>query len=217
MKIKPFIVCCLFFIPRISFSQEMLSISGVYGFNIYHSDNALPITRDNDFKNVFGFTLGYTHNLSEQYELRFDVGYLSTNAKNTLTETYYFDFGSPREFKVDLLQYSFPLDIIITQRIFKIVEVGIGVSLEGIKREVKLYGVGFPNILEDRLNIFSMGGNAILGFVYNIPNMERFLIYSDIKFRYLVSVWKNTTERDLDNFTHNFLQSNFSIGIGFKL
>lgn len=217
MKIKLFFVCCLFFIPGISFSQETLSMSGVYGFNIYHSDNSLPITRDNDFKNVLGFTLGYKHNLSEQFELRFEVGYLSTNAKNILTETYYFDFSPPREFKVDLLQYSFPLDITIIKRLFKIFELGIGVSLEGINREVKLHGTYFPNTFDDRLNIFSIGGNAILGFVYNIPNTERFLIYTDIKFRYLVSVWKNDTERDLENYTHNYLQSNLSIGIGFKL
>lgn len=195
----------------------MFSINGIIGSNLYHSDNSLPITRDNNFTNTFGLTLGYKHNLSEDYGLKIDIGYFSANVKNVITETYYSDFSSPLMLKIDLIQYSFPIDVTITENIFSIFEYGFGVSIEGINREVKLNNPSYPNIFEDKLNIFSIGGNALLGLAYSFPALEHLIIVANLKFRYLVSVWKNNKGRDLDNYTHKFFQSNFSVGIGYKL
>lgn len=217
MKNKLFILFCFLLVSNISFSQEILNISGIFGRNLYHSDNSLPITRDNDFRNVIGLSLGFKHSLSEEYGLKIEVGYLSANAKNVITETYYSDFASPPTIKVDLFQNSFPIDVTITKKLFNIFEYGLGVSLEGINREVKVSNPSFPNMFEDKLNMFSVGGNALLGMAYSFPAIEHFLIVANLKFRYLVSVWKNDKGRDLDNFTHKYFQSNFYVGIGYKL
>ncbi len=217
MKTKLIILYCLLFITNVSFLQGMFSINGIIRRNLYHSDNSLPITRDKDFTNTFGLALGFKHKLSEEYGLKIEAGYLSTNAKNVISETYYSDFSSPLTIKVDLIQYSFPIDVTITKNVFNIFEYGLGISLEGINREVKLNNPSFPNIFEDKLNIFSIGGNALLGLTYNFPNIERFSIIANIKLRYLVSVWENDKGRDLDNYHHKYFQSNLSIGIGYKL
>ncbi|MDP2301371.1 MAG: outer membrane beta-barrel protein [Ignavibacteria bacterium] len=217
MKIKIIILSWLLLAPSISFSQEIFSINGIIGYNLYHSDNSLPITRDEDFTNTFGLAVGYKFDLSEEFGLKIEGGYLSTIVKNVISETYTVEFGTPLEINIDIIQYSFPIDITVTRKLFTLFEYGLGVSVEGINREVKLNKNYEPNLFEDKLNMLSIGGNAIFGLSYQIPSIEKFSIVANIKLRYLFSVWENDKGRDLNNYNHKFFQGNISVGLGYKL
>jgi hypothetical protein len=217
MKIRLIVLYCFLLIPSITFSQGILSINGILGYNLYHSDNSLPITRDEDFKNTYGFVVGYKFDLNTEFALKIEGGYLSTNAKNVISETYTVEFGTPLEINIDIIQYSFPIDITVTRKLFTLFEYGLGLSVEGINREVKLNKNYEPNLFEDKLNMLSIGGNAIFGLSYNIPSIEKFSIVANIKLRYLFSVWGNDKGRDLNNYNHKFFQGNISVGLGYKL
>ena len=203
-------------ISNLSYAQNSVYVMGTIGDFIYHYDNSLPITQDKNLSFGFGTNIGLIHNLNTEYKVILETGYYFSKANDVSTVTSYTQFDALK-FNFDLSQYSFPFDITISKNIFEYCDVGIGLSFEGINHIITTNQPLNREPLKDKINIFALGANGLIQFRLPIADDGRISILSNLKLRYLYSVWKIGGERKLNDYNFNFLQSNIEIGICYNL
>jgi hypothetical protein len=203
-------------LSNLSYAQNSVYVTGTVGDFLYHYDNSLPITQDKKLSFGFGTNIGLIHNLNTEYKLILETGYYFSKANNVSTVTYYTQFDALK-FDFDLTQYSFPFDLTISRNIFDCLDAGIGLSFEGINHTITTNQPLNREPLEDKINMFALGANVLIQFRLPIADDGRISILSNLKLRYLYSVWKIGGKRKLNDYNFNFLQSNVAIGICYKL
>ncbi|MBK7103701.1 MAG: hypothetical protein IPH62_00240 [Ignavibacteriae bacterium] len=213
-----FLVFSIFLITlcNISYAQNSIYVNGTVGNFVYHYDNSLPITQDKNLNYGFGTNIGVIHNLNTEYKLILETGYYFSKASDVSTVTYFTQFDALK-YDFDLTQYSFPFDITISKNLLEHFDVGLGLSFEGINHTITTNQPFNREPLEDKINLFALGANGLVQFRLPFADDGRISILSNLRLRYLYSVWKIGGERKLNDYNFNFLQSNFSIGICYNL
>lgn len=203
-----------YFYSHINYSQSVIGVNGSLGYYFYHSDNSLPITQNSDFNNLSGINISFKQSLNESFSLSIETGLSTSSVLRAITETYYED-KRYSDMKINILQRSIPIDISLSRKISRMFELGIGISLEGISRELKLDHRYFSEYFNDKINIISVGGNSHFGFIYFIPQINNLVFEMKIKLRYIFAVSILADDRKLDDYSHNQFQGNLTFGIGY--
>ena len=216
MKLKLFIISVIIIASNtISYSQNSIYVNGTVGYFIYHYDNTLLITENKNLGLGLGINGGFIHSLNEDYNLIFETGYYYSTVKDASIYTMVGEFNS-YSFHYDLTQYSFPFDITISKNISNYVNVGLGLSVEGINRTIKTILPSNLGIEYDKINLFALGANGLAQFRLPLDRSETISILGNIKIRYLYSIWEGSGNRNLSGYKFKFLQSIFSAGICYK-
>ncbi|MHB1688764.1 MAG: hypothetical protein ACYCVH_15530 [Ignavibacteriaceae bacterium] len=207
----------IFLFSDLSYSQNCIALKGNIGYFITNTDNTLPVTDSKNIKYGWGSTIGYEHQLTKNYSILIEPGYYSAKVNDASKFILYGPQSGVFNYSVDLSQNSLPIDISLLRKLNEFIEIGIGLSLEGINHNLTINLPINRGSFEDRINIFAMGGNIVFQLYYPIPSLKRIFFIGDLKLRYLKSIWESENGRNLENYNYNYLQSIINIGVGYNI
>jgi len=190
-------------------SQNQVSIRPIIGVYIYNSDNASKVMGEKNFLIQYGFGFNYESENVLDYNLQIEYSFLFSKRDNTLE----FVKGGPEPtgyFYTDVSLYNHNLDFSLKDDLLEWLSIGIGPTLSVVNRSVEIEG------FEDRLASFCLGINGLLQIVIPFSDISKDWFFTgSAKIRYLHGIWYDKKGRNLDDYSQNYLTSNFSIGLGY--
>lgn len=202
------------------YPQTSISINLGYGNYFSNSENSLYVMRDDKYRSYLFYGISLQNANILGYNLILEYSYHRTNKDNIVqfVRTAETDPTPLGYFNGDIILLSHTFDLDIAGNLNKYLSCGIGPSFEIINRTFK---VNFPPAMElslnDRLASSALGVNAFINFSYPLWEGENNIyITSQFKIRYTHSIWFDKGNRNLDNYSQEFLTGQVSAGLGYS-
>lgn len=193
--------------------QNKANVNLGIGFYVNNSENSMRIMRGEKYHSYFQY--GFTYERENFYgcDLQFDYSF-HQNTKEHLLQFAILDEDGTHAVgmtpgDVSLRIHNF--DVSYTKKMDKYFTWGAGPSFALINRIIDV-----QNHLYDKLASSGLGVNAFLEFSIPFnPAKPDFYFTSNMKFRYLHSIWFDKGNRNLDDYSQWFLTSELTVGIGY--
>ncbi|MBL7996973.1 hypothetical protein JNM05_16525 [bacterium] len=204
MRTIPIIL--ILFCSSIAFCQNNISISPNLGYNLYHSDNSLPITKNDNWGAFYGVTIGKYLNIANRNVL-IEASYLHNHIASAIEQNITDDLGNPLgKRNVKMTQVVFPVDFSILAR--SQFAYGAGPSFAISNHEID-FGK------KDKISSFGAGFNALIVLTNKSFFSKQMGYQIEGKLRYLFSVKNFGKKRDLSGYDLDFFTSQLAIGLLF--
>lgn len=215
LKILTFIFILSF--VSVVFSQDNIIIHPGLGYFIFHSENNLDVTDDDNLDFTFNAGLSVSFTLNANYNLLLETEYIHSVPSKVL-ESEIVDENGLENGKTyfELSQNSFTFDVSMLYPISSRLKYGIGPSFGLLNRRLEQKLSIDELKLTDEL--FSIGVGAVFYLQHKIRfnKYSKLFLQTKIKSRYLYSIWFDAKNRDLDNYSLHYLNIAGYIGIGYQ-
>ena len=220
MKYIILITTMLIFRSIMLYPQTDIRISLGYGHYLSNSENSLYVMRDDKYRSYLSYGISLQNADILGYNLILEYSYHRINKEN-IVQIVLTGENDPSPIgylygDIYFLSHTFDLDI--AGNINKFFSYGIGPSFEIINRTFKLKLPPSAELsLNDRLASSALGVNAFISFSYPLWEGENNLfITSQFRIRYTHSIWFDKGNRNLDNYSQEFLTGQISAGLGYS-
>lgn len=197
------------------YAQNKILISYNPGMSLHNSENSTKIIGDKHIAWFPGISLAYaTENLW---------------GLNVLLE---YNYSSKRIYDVQTLATTSSADLILTCNNFDVavyykanewLSFAAGPTMSLVNRTIvidNLLASGLENVeksFEDRLVSFCLGVNGSVSIEVPLQTAAQYVFFfSNVKLRYLHSVWFDDRGRNLSNYYQSFLFGQLNIGLGYN-
>lgn len=203
-------------------SQNKMSVNFGSGYYLSNSENTLKIMDDKKFRTylVYGFT--YQRENLFSYNLMVEYSYHQIIKKDVI-EFITYNSSSPEPIGIiygDMSLISHNIDFDYVANINEYFSYGIGPAIVITSRILEIEDNVFEesnSSLYDKLASAGLGINAFFEVTYPLTESKNFFfITSKLKLRYTHSTWFDEGLRNLDNYSQEFITTQFSIGIGYS-
>ncbi|NUN70939.1 MAG: hypothetical protein HUU02_14660 [Bacteroidetes bacterium] len=206
-------------LPFSAFSQTTIFSSGDAGYFLYHSDNLLPITEDEDISFHYGGSVGVEMPLSEDFMVRMEAAFFRTGT-TTLFDNIL--IASPPSFTITtrsatLVQRTFPVDISLSPRTAAGLSYAAGISFAYTNRRTEFPFQSGMDPFIDAFNSFGIGVNGSIRSMFAVDDDGRFLLFGALKLRYIHTVLYEGNGRDLSGYTLEYFHGHCSVGLAWRL
>jgi len=220
-RIYLFLILLLISFNSFNYSQNELSINVGPGYYLLNSENSNNIVGDKRFKWYLHFGFAYQRNNILGSSLIFEYSYNELIKEDAILFVITSEVSpDPIDYigaDVSLINHNFDLDYV--GDISQLFAYGFGPSFVISNRIVEVDNFKFAEAtlsLHDKLSSSGIGFNAFLKFAIPFSECANYFFFnSKIKFRYTHSIWFDEGIRKLDDYSQDFLTSEFEAGIGY--
>lgn len=208
-KLKLLYFTFILILPNLSFPQNLYIINADYGKYLYHEDNSISLTRDQDFKICKGISIGKHINFST-YKFLIEIGYNYSEAKNIYSEEYI-----DGDLNVNLFQTSIPISVTLILSEDYLIDYGIGISIINNIRTIQAY---YPvSNFKDQLYSIGLGVNGLVYKDFSLNKQETIFIRPAISIKSNVGIYYDKSGRNLNDYNQLYFTINFTLGVLFSI
>lgn len=212
--IRFFIFFMLVFLTEAAHAQNRFTIAPNIGYYLYHSDNHLPVTRDENLIVSYGIGAGWEFSLKDRLRAQIELTYFRTDLPEAYRSVVYDDQG--RELgnvKIYMLHQFVSIDASVVKTLNNGLTLGAGPSLTNCNRRTfspRMLGMkAWPK--DDAFNVLGIGLQAFARAGLNTSQS----IFAACKFRLNTALIKFENGRDLSGYSADFIHVQLSLGYAF--
>lgn len=205
-------------------AQNKIFVSYNPGASLYNSENSTKTIGDKHIDWFPGFSVAFaTENLSA---LNLFFEYNCTYRRIEEVQKFAITDMSPEIVNytyADLMFLFHNVDLDVYYKANQWLSIYIGPTISWVNRTYVIDDLpaspveNIDKTFEDRLASLCLGANASVSVEIPLQNDVRYIFFfSNLKYRYLHSVWFDDRGRDLSNYHQKFLFSQLNIGLGYN-
>ncbi len=197
-----------------TYTQNRFTIAPNIGYYLYHSDNHLPVTRNENLIVSYGIGAGYEFSINPKHRALVELTYYRTDLPKAYSSYMYAQPGSELGDATIRMLYQFvSFDASMIKTLNNGLTFGAGPSLTNCNRTTfspRAFGVkAWPK--DDAFNVWGAG---LQGFVRASLNANQ-SIFGTCRLRLNAALIKFGNGRDLSDYRADFIHVQFSLGYAF--
>lgn len=189
----------------LAFSQKAIYLVYSPGYFLDHSENAQPITYQDDFKSAQALKGGLILPIKGNLAFELTAGYQLAQIRYDSFHTFH---------NYTLSEESFPIELDLLISSTKMTGYGVGFSFVGTNHKLEL-DRPLDGTYRDVFNSRSIGLNGFIRYSWNIRSATYLL--TDLCGRYIQGIKFNGAGRDFSNYNYNYFELMLSFGVGYKM